>query len=138
VLPARRFLRLNLQDKILLLRAAAWLVAARVALPLAGLARLEAAIALRAASSEHAPERIAWAVHVVARRFPGTRCLARSLALHALLRREGYRSELRLGVAHEPGSAVRAHAWVECAGLEFEAEGPGGCLPFARLVERAW
>ena len=138
MLLARRFLQLKPGDQVLILRAAVWLVAARVTLPLVGFARLEAAIGLRAASRHHDPERIAWAVHAVARRLPGTRCLARSLVLHALLRRDGHPSELRVGVAREPGDTVRAHAWVECAGLAFEPEGPGGCLPLARLGERAW
>ena len=57
----------------------------------------------------------ACAVRAVARRVPGTHCLARSLALHALLRDAGFDSELRIGVARD-GAGIAAHAWVECTG----------------------
>jgi hypothetical protein len=43
------------------------------------------------------------------------RCLHRSLALHAWLRRKGLPSELRIGVRKENGE-LRAHAWVVLAG----------------------
>lgn len=42
-------------------------------------------------------------------------CLPRSLALQALLRRQGIEAELRIGVRREAGE-LRAHAWVEQAG----------------------
>ncbi len=45
----------------------------------------------------------------------GRKCLARSLALHALLGREHLPSQLRVGV-RKRGSALEAHAWVELGG----------------------
>jgi hypothetical protein len=67
------------------------------------------------------PREAAWAVQAAARRIPGTYCLARSLALHELLRRSGYASELRIGVATAaPG--IAAHAWVECNGTVLDGE----------------
>lgn len=56
----------------------------------------------------------------VARRVPAFRtCLVEALAAHAMLRRRGFPSELRLGV-RTPGSqaaSLVAHAWVECDGV---------------------
>ena len=43
-------------------------------------------------------------------------CLTRSLALQALLRRQGIEADLRIGVRREDG-LLRAHAWVEHAGV---------------------
>jgi len=130
---ARRLITLSRTEWSLLLRASFWIVVARLGLRLAGLPRLQAALAGGAVRSpmRHSPTEVAWAVHAAARRLPGTRCLARSLALHALLRREGHASELKLGVARGEGRDLLAHAWIECAGLAFEAEGAAGHAPFA-------
>lgn len=65
------------------------------------------------------PNRVSWAVTAVARRLPGMTCLVQSLTAHALLRRRGYRADLRIGVQERASSAARpleAHAWVECEG----------------------
>ena len=51
-----------------------------------------------------------------ARRVPGANCLARSLALQALLRSSARRTELRIGVAKRPDGSLAAHAWVTCDG----------------------
>ena len=59
---------------------------------------------------------VAWAVSAAARRLLGTRCLARALALHALLRQAGIPSELRIGVSRMQAGLL-AHAWVECDGV---------------------
>lgn len=57
-----------------------------------------------------------WAVMAAARRIPGTHCLARSLALQALLRGSALQTELRIGVAKRPGGSLAAHAWITCDG----------------------
>ncbi|OFW26916.1 MAG: hypothetical protein A3H97_21950 [Acidobacteria bacterium RIFCSPLOWO2_02_FULL_65_29] len=61
-----------------------------------------------------------WAMSAVARQFPAFRtCLVEALAVHAMLRRRGLPSEMRLGV-RTPGSqaaSLVAHAWVECDGV---------------------
>ena len=64
------------------------------------------------------PARIAWALGALARRLPGKNtCLVQALAAHAMLRRRGYPSELRIGVSgKDPAGAIKAHAWVECEG----------------------
>ena len=69
--------------------------------------------------ADFTPQEAAWAVRAVARRVPGTYCLARSLALHSLLRDAGYDSELRIGVARD-GAGIAAHAWVCCGGEDLE------------------
>jgi hypothetical protein len=59
-------------------------------------------------------QRTEHAVALAAALFPGRAlCLEQSLALHALLRRAGVDSRLRLGVQPHP---FAAHAWVEVAG----------------------
>lgn len=55
-------------------------------------------------------------------------CLPRSLALQALLRAHGVSARLRIGVRREDG-ALRAHAWVEHAGLPVaEPQGIGAAF----------
>jgi hypothetical protein len=68
---------------------------------------------------------MAWLVHGVARRVPGSRCLDRSLALVMLLRREGIDARLAIGVRRASPDALEAHAW---AVLEGEPLGEGGSL----------
>jgi len=60
--------------------------------------------------------RFVWAVQAASKRVPSASCLTQSLALHYLLNRVGYDSQIRIGVAKEPNAAVCAHAWVEYQG----------------------
>lgn len=62
---------------------------------------------------------VAWAVTAAARRVPGTRCLAWSLALRGLLSQMGVTSRLRIGVAAGDPGQLDAHAWVECDGRDW-------------------
>jgi hypothetical protein len=62
------------------------------------------------------PGEAAWAVTAAARRVPGARCLAWSLALRGLFAQAKVQTELRIGVAASGPGAIRAHAWVEAAG----------------------
>jgi hypothetical protein len=64
------------------------------------------------------PAKVAWAVRVMAHRLPGKMtCLVQALVAHTMLRRRGYRSDLRIGVAgREPSGEIKAHAWVEHEG----------------------
>ena len=55
-----------------------------------------------------------WAVRVASRRLLRTNpCLTEALALWGLLRRHGYESQLRIGVARDERADFEAHAWVE-------------------------
>lgn len=57
---------------------------------------------------------ILWAVEVVSWRMPGgVKCLARALTTQTLLRRRGWKTDLRIGVAKAENGQLEAHAWVE-------------------------
>jgi len=60
--------------------------------------------------------RFVWAVSAASRRVPAATCLTQSLALHYLLNRAGYDSQIRIGVGKESDSTFCAHAWVEHEG----------------------
>lgn len=99
------------------IRAALWVLPARVVH-----ARIESRPAVRGGT--FTPDQAAWAIQAVARRIPRTRCLARALALHALLRHGGHASTLQVGVKRSGPEAIEAHAWVSCGGrVVGEAQG---------------
>lgn len=58
-------------------------------------------------------------------------CLPRALLLERLLAHRGIGAELRIGVLRD-GDRVRAHAWVECAGLTLDPD-PAAAGRFAPL-----
>ena len=120
------------RDYRLALAAVGWVLLARAALALLPfrVARRVLDVKPRGASGALDPRRAAWAVHAVARRIPGTHCLARSLALNAMLRRAGLDSQVRIGVAGAPAGVLDAHAWVVCAGQVLADEDLGGYAPF--------
>ena len=62
------------------------------------------------------PTSVTWAVEAASRRVPGATCLTQALAAQLLLRRHGFDSQLRLGVARDIGGEFRAHAWLERQG----------------------
>ena len=109
-----RYLRLPSGHKRLLHAAFAWLILARIGVALFSLPTLQRISSIfRGRSLSGATlDELRWAVLAVARRVPGTRCLARALALQALLREAGMPATLCLGVAKESGGALAAHAWV--------------------------
>jgi hypothetical protein len=63
---------------------------------------------------------------------PTAQCLHRSLVLHSWLRDQGFPSELRIGVRKD-GNELRAHAWVELAGLVVN-DSPTALRQFTPLV----
>jgi hypothetical protein len=115
-----RFIALPVTEQRLLVVAAGLLTAVRLGLWVLPFRTVHAAIRARAAApglrarrGGPPPERIAWAVEAAARLVPEATCLVRALAAQALLARHGHRSQLRLGVARDPGRAFEAHAWLE-------------------------
>ena len=80
--------------------------------------RVKAAATGSAIPASAAPGKIGWAVQAVSRRLPGRNaCLVQALAAQAMLRRRGFVSDLRIGVAgRDPDGAIKAHAWVEYQG----------------------
>src|SRR5688572_5377660 len=105
----------------LALRALAWLLLARLSLALLPLNRALGVMDVKRGTASVDPREVAWAIHAVARRIPGTHCLPRSLALHAMLRRGGHASALRIGV-RRAGAGIAAHAWVTCGGRAIDGD----------------
>jgi hypothetical protein len=73
----------------------------------------------RSPDVNRATREIAQAVAAVARRWPWqSTCLSDALTAHAMLRRRGHASEVRVGVRLNDASAARldSHAWLECNG----------------------
>ena len=117
----RKWRALAGQDRRLLAETALLVLRVRAGLRLGSFAALRRRLDAAPASPGSAPpglERVAWAVAAVARRVPGTTCLAESLVAHTLLRRRGFSPVLHIGVRAHAGAAVPldAHAWVECEG----------------------
>lgn len=117
-----RFLGLSGPERRTLLKAMALLPLFRIALRIAGLQRLQARLHRRPPQGVAQPpldelKRTGMLVNAAAHRVLGPdNCLPRSLYLWWLLRRRGVRCELRIGVRMVDG-ALKAHAWVEHAGV---------------------
>lgn len=81
------------------------------------------------------PTKLAWAIHVVSGRLPGSaNCLVRSLAAQAMLARGGYLSCVRIGVARPDSERFKAHAWLECDGkIIIGGEGTSQYTPLPNL-----
>src|SRR6266404_5244726 len=118
----RRFVALDARKRKLVVSALGWVLAARVALRIRGRSFPEQQRLLGWLSARWPTlppctvDEASWAVTAAARRVPGTRCLAWSLALRGVLAQAGIGSELRIGVAASEPGAIKAHAWVESAG----------------------
>ena|SRR5258706_15909508 len=112
--------------------AVGWVVAARAALAFLPyrVARRWMDVRLEPMRDRVGPREIAWAIQAVSRRIPGTHCLARSLALNAMLRSTGHASEVRIGVARSSTGALDAHAWVVCGGQALPDEDLGRYATF--------
>ena len=66
-------------------------------------------------SPRYSKEELIWSVNQASRCIPGgTNCLARALTGRFLLARQGYRTDLRIGVAPGESQGIEAHAWLEC------------------------
>lgn len=121
------------RDLRLLVRATAALTAARVGLSVLGfddVHRYAARLPRAATTGGVSSDRIAWAVSAMARRIPGTQCLPQAVAALALLRREGYDAELRVGIARDGAHNVIGHAWVEHGGQVIIGETDEDYSPF--------
>ena len=116
-----KLVALDARRRALLAYGCGWVLVAKAALAAPGASLLQRQrwldrLAARLpASPPCTSAEAAWAITAVARRIPGTRCLAWALALRGLLAQVGVASELRIGVASDGPGAIRAHAWVESA-----------------------
>lgn len=114
-------------------RAARLLPAVRLSLRWFGLRRTQAWLARQAAPPPPDPAAEADCVATIVRlvilvarhQRPCDTCLARSLTLWALLRREGIATEVRVG-ARPAADRIEAHAWVEWRGRPLTDPGDGG------------
>ena len=127
-------LRLPPTDRRLAIRAAGWLIAARIALWTLPFARVQQLVAQagrrRSAATTPAPGRLAWAVETTARSIPKASCLTQALAAQVMLERAGEHPELKIGVATDTGD-FEAHAWLELHGRPLV--GDHGLDRYARL-----
>ena len=129
-----QFGRIGGRRRALVIEAAAWLLAARVALlavPFPQLARRLGAFvpptdervtqARRDGSAQDAKlaEEIGWAVVRAARHVPFKAvCLPQAMAARIMLRRRGVASVLHFGAAKGRARRIDAHAWLDAAGVE--------------------
>jgi len=108
-----RYLRLPVRRKRTLYAALKWLILSRIGLAFFALPALQRRFSKISKRSLGTPlDELRWAVLAGARRLPGTKCLARALALQALMARAGISGQLCIGVAKESCDALEAHAWV--------------------------
>ncbi len=114
----RRLVRCNRRELALLAGAAVLLVRVRLALwLLPWRPMLMAAQSPRGMSPPRfSLDRLEWAIQSASRAVPHATCLTQALALHHLLRREGYAGTVQIGVSQAEGRFA-AHAWVECNGV---------------------
>jgi hypothetical protein len=111
--------RLTAADWARLAEALVLVVCVRAGLRLMSFPALTRRLDRRARSSpgqRDALPRITWAAAAVARRLPGTTCLAEALAACTMLRRHGYEATLRIGARNAASTVLEAHAWVESRG----------------------
>jgi hypothetical protein len=111
----RQLLRWNRRELALLAAAVVLLGRVRLALWLLPWRRmLMAAQPPRGMSPPRfSVDRLEWAIQSASRAVPHATCLTQALALHHLLRREGYTGTVQIGVS-QAGGRFAAHAWVEC------------------------
>jgi Transglutaminase-like superfamily len=132
---ARATFRLPAEDRRLLVSAACWLAACRVALwtvPFPRTRDLVESWGTPRRGVALAPGRIAWAVRTAARPIPGATCLTQALAAAVMLRRGGAAPVVRFGVTREQGD-FEAHAWLELDGRVLV--GDQGLDRYATLAE---
>jgi hypothetical protein len=122
-IPAlRKFFSMPVNDQQILVKAFFLLIMIRLGLwllPFRTLQRtLERLFQYPVTSNRQSPspEKVSWAVVAVSHYVPAATCLAQALTLQALLSREGYHSDLAIGVARDDTTGITAHAWVEIDG----------------------
>jgi hypothetical protein len=120
----RNFLKLTMDDRLLLLNTLVLLAAIRLGLwllpfkTLLGLLPRLSQITFTPNLSHSALlNKVVWAIDVSSRYMPGgVKCLARALTAKVLLDRLEHSPELRIGVAKDNQGTLEAHAWIEYQG----------------------
>lgn len=135
--PAIRFLRLPAGERSLVLQAIPLLARSVVSLKLFGFKRCYHG-SMNAAAAHSRPiqglrlDAAALAVKRASNGMAIGTCLSRSLALRALLHKNGVETEFRIGVDKEEGE-LKAHAWLEYNGQPIGEIVPQEYKAFARL-----
>ena len=128
---ARRFRHLDPAERRLVLEAALFTVAVRLALSALSLRTVRGLLAripavTRPVSGDGASG-IARAVTRARAVVPGATCLVRALVVRTLLVRRGHTAHLRLGFVRSEGGVLSGHAWVESEGRVFDDTGEASC-----------
>jgi hypothetical protein len=116
----RRFMQLNAADRWLLLRAAGWLLIARIMLVALSFERLSTRLSATNQSSQIEPDadllqRISFAVSAAANNVPWrSDCFPQTIAARMLLKRFGYASTIHFGVERAGEDVLNGHAWLTC------------------------
>ncbi len=140
----RKFLRLPLNDRRMLVSAALVLGLVGAGLRLISFKKLlrmadgfSRKPSQRPNPSCHSSERISWAISAVGRRIPFlSGCLIQAVATKTLLARWGHPSVMRIGVNKGENGRLEAHAWVESEGaVVMGAPAPGHFIPL-RGIDR--
>jgi Transglutaminase-like superfamily len=115
-----KFLQLGWSDRFLLITTAFLLGVIRLALwllPFQTVRSLLARITQPATELHEADQayinKVVWTVVIASQYIPGVKCLAQALATQVLLRRRGYLTQLRIGIARNKQGQMSAHAWLE-------------------------
>lgn len=132
-----RFFQLPAGDRSLVLQAIPLLTRSVVSLKLFGFKRcyhgsMNAVAAHSRRISAHRLDAAALAVRRASNGLAIGTCLSRSLALRALLHKNGVETEFRIGVDKEEGE-LKAHAWLEYNGQPIGERVPREYTAFARL-----
>jgi hypothetical protein len=125
-----RWRALGRDEKRLVLGAALAVGVAAAGLRVAGVRRMLRAAAPKIGGRALTPPEIRTRVNAIdraGRYVPGGTCLAKSLALAWMLRRNGVAAMVRIGV--RTGGRFDAHAWVECEGTPI-GDAPDGYTAF--------
>jgi hypothetical protein len=132
--------RLSTREKQLVLKSAAVVACFRLALFVVPYRRVARWLPMRVPpippSGAVSPERIVWAVRVVARRIPQATCLTRALAARWLLAGAGHPATLHYGWRRDEQGRLHAHAWLESGArvLLGDDEDLGRYHPFTPLT----
>jgi hypothetical protein len=107
------------RERRILIESAIWLLLVRLGLwllPFQVLRQWLSRAANPRALTQTPADTIVWAVKQASRYVPRATCLTQALAAQVMLRREGFPAQVRIGVALNSKSELKAHAWLESEG----------------------
>jgi capsid protein len=111
----RRFLALDVSDKLFLAGCLTTVALVRLCLTVLSYKRMRAwlpAAPAREVAAAAELKRVAWGVRNAARLVPGASCLTQALSGQFILARRGRSSQVRIGVARDDQGRFVAHAWL--------------------------